>query len=669
MKIPVSCNKDCGAGCPLTATVENGRVTKITDNELKGPWMSGCGRGYRSHRVLYRDDRLKAPLIRVPGSGDFREASWDEALDYTAEKLAAIKNRYGASSILQSGGTGACRGALHNSHWLNFRFLTLLGGCTTSRDSYSSSATDFAAPYVYGTKDSGLDAETLMDSQFIFMPGANIADTRFGCELYNRLKALRKKGVRMIVLDPRRTRTVTGLDAEWIGINPGTDAAFAAAVIYELMASGDLDAQFINSRTHGFEPFRDWLLEAPEKNAEWAAEHCGCKASDIKTVAACYREYKPAALLPGLSIQRNLGGENAARMMAVLQAVTGNVGLRGGSSGINAWGRLPKPRCGRLKLSSASAGADIRYEPVCTWPDMILDAGRKPPIKAAYNCGGNYLVQGADTAKSVRAWVSLDFSVTHELFMTSTARKSDVVFPVADYLERNDIVFAEGNFLLYSRKAVEPPPGVKSDFDIFCLLADRLGFGREYSEGRTEEEWLTHFLEESEVDDPEAFKESGIWISGEEGRMAFTDFVAEPGKPPLNTPSGLIEITSERYAETGGDPFPVYKPVSKTAGFRMVTPHSESRINGQFISTEKPEKAALVMNTEDAGNLGVKPGQLCRISSETGVIERPAVLSNDIIRGTVCISCSYSNMLTSTQPTLPSKGARTHSTFVDIEPL
>ncbi|HAK46493.1 MAG TPA: molybdopterin oxidoreductase [Spirochaeta sp.] len=668
MKIPVSCNKDCGAGCPLCAVVEEGRVVKITDSAEKGEWMSGCGRGYRSHKVIYHQDRLRTPLIKNRETGEFREAGWEEAIEYTADNLQRIKKRHGAGSVLHSGGGGACRGALHNSHVLAVRFLSLFGGCTTASDTYSSAASTFTEPYIYGTGYHGIDAATLADSKFIFMPGANIADTRFGCELYNRLKALRKNGVRMVVLEPRKTSTITGLDAEWIKINPGTDTAFAAAVIHDLIANGGADHDFIEKYTHGFEPFRQWLINSPVKNADWAADICGCSADAVRLVADCYREYSPAALLPGLSLQRGLGGEDATRMMAVLQAVTGNIGRRGGSSGICTWSSLPRPRCGKLGMSPASAGAKMHYAPVSLWPDMILDSAHNPPLKAAYNCGGNYLVQGADSAKSVRAWAALDFSVTHELFLTPTAAASDVVFPVADYLERNDIVFAEGNFLLYSHKAVNPPPGVKSDYEIFCLLAERMSFGAEFSEGRSELEWLDYFLTSSDVTEPEEFKHRGIWFGADNERLAFTDFVADPETHPLKTPSGKIEISSEKFKAVGGNLFPIYTEHRPAGKFQLITPHAGSRINSQFINIEGTKNRNLQMNVADAAARGITDGSLVRISSNTGVVETIVELSEDIITGTACLSCSYSNLLTSTLPTLPSKGARTHSTFVDIEP-
>ena len=681
MQIPVSCNRDCGAGCPLTATVENGKITRISDSGYKGKWMSGCPRGYGAHRVIYHPDRLTAPMIRNRKTRKHHPASWDAALDYTAEELTSLKTQYGPESIIRLGGSGSCRGALHNTSRLTQRFLDCFGGYTETTGSYSSAAVSFATPFVYGTSNASIDAGSLMKTRFVLLLGANIADLRFGCELFNRLKYLSESGVKMMVVDPRRSRTVSALGAEWIKINPGTDSAFIAAVIHNLIEFGGIDFNYIEQYCHGFEEYKKWLYTPPRKDARWAENICGTSAESISAVAECYRKYRPAALIPGLSIQRTVGGEDAARSAMVLQAVTGNAGFPGGSSGGNIWGPMPSPRCGKLSSkpprSLGHAVPKMRYVPVYTWPDVVLECvhhsgagGKHPPVKAAYNCGGNYLVQGADTGKSRRAFEALDFSVTHELFMTPTAAASDVVFPVADWLERSDIVFPEGNFLLYSARAADPPPGVKTDYEIFSLLAERLGFKERFTEGRDEAAWLEHFLDNSAVADAilrDDFKVCGIFFGTRDDRVVLDDFIEDPAGSPLNTPSGKIEISSAKFAELGASPFPVYTEVRPPGKFQLITPHARARINSQTIGRMLPESEPVIMNTEDAARLGISQGTRVKLLSNSGELIAAVEVTDDIIKGTVSLDCSYANILTSTEPTMPSGGARTHSTFVDIE--
>ena len=127
--LPVSCNKDCGGGCPLLAHVENGRLIKITNNPLRNPHMVGCHRGFQMHRTVYAPDRIGRPLVRSGprGSGSFREISWDEAADLVSDRLRTVRERWGREAVLPLGGSGACIGAVHNTAFLKDRFFKLLG--------------------------------------------------------------------------------------------------------------------------------------------------------------------------------------------------------------------------------------------------------------------------------------------------------------------------------------------------------------------------------------------------------------------------------------------------------------------------------------------------------------------------------------------------------------
>jgi anaerobic selenocysteine-containing dehydrogenase len=161
-------------------------------------------------------------------------------------------------------------------------------------------------------------------------------------------------------------------------------------------------------------------------------------ANDLARAESLQRQ--AVALVPGLSIQRTVGGEEAVRLAIALQTVTGDLGRLGGSSGGQTWGGLPEPRVGMISAAAAPVSSGVHAN---DWADAVLRGrcgGYPVDIKAVYDTGGNYVVQGADVATSIRAMESLEFSVCHELFMTSTARYCDVVMPVTHWLERQDIV-------------------------------------------------------------------------------------------------------------------------------------------------------------------------------------------------------------------------------------
>jgi anaerobic dimethyl sulfoxide reductase subunit A len=701
-ELPVSCNLDCGGGCALLAEVRQGRLVRIRDNPLRPPLARGCARGYAMARRVYAPDRLTRPLLAdgPRGSGRFRQAGWEEALDRVARGLAEIGARHGPESLILLGGSGSCRGALHNTEALGPRFLSLFGGFTATSGSFSSAAERFVAPYLFGTPYTGLDPATLEHSRLILLWGANVADLRFGASLESWIRRCRRRGVPVVAVDPRRSRTAARLADAWVPVRPGTDAALMAAVLHVLLEEGRVDRDYLRRYTTGFPQVEDYVRgrgawAGSPRSPDWAERVCGTPASAIARLARRYAACRPAALIPGLSIQRNLGGEEAMRMSAVLQAATGNAGLPGGSTGGNIWGRLPGPRCGRLPArvdsvrGAGSAGAaGPPAVPVYRWADAVLEgkAGGYPrDLHAAYNLGGNYLCQGSDVHKNLRALGSLELVVSHEQFLTPTARWSDVVLPVTTFLEREDIVFPEGNFLFYSHRVIEPVGQSRSDYDILRDLSARLGFQAEFSEGRDEAAWLQRFLADSEVPDPEGFRRTGVYAGPEQERTALSAFIRDPEAHPLDTPSGRIELASEAYARTGFPAVPEFRGPAPDPEhpLALVTPHARYRVNSQF-SNDPPlrgrEPQALAIHPADAGPRGVADAARVTVYSPQGRVRVAARVTEDIMPGVVCLTAGVwpqldqsgtdtagsANLLTSTQPTFPSQGSRTHSVWVQV---
>jgi len=691
-KLPVTCNKDCGGGCPLLATIEDGRITEIRDNPLGGPAMRGCVRGYQAARTLCAPDRLRKPLLRVGprGSGQFRELTWPEALDRVAEGLVGIRERYGPEAILRLGGSGSCRGTLHNTGQLTARFLSLFGGSTVTYSSYSSAAAGFATPYVLGTSAAGIDPATLKYSKLVMLWGANIADCRLGCEWTARMREAKHRGIEIIVIDPRRSATARNLGTQWIPVRPGTDVALMMAVLYVLIQEGLVERIFIGRYSVGFDELEAHILgldDSEPKTPRWAEALCGTPAETIIALARQYGRAKPTALIPGLSYQRTIGGEEAVRMGIALQVATGNLGVLGGSSGALTWGRLPHPRMGAIGVPQ---GGKHAFVPVYEWPDAILQGeggGYPSEIRAIYNVGGNYLVQGADVRKNIGAFEKVEFSVCHDYFLTPTARYCDVVLPTTTFLERQDIVLPDGNYLLFSNQAVEPLPDARNDYDIFCALAERLGFGQEISEGKSEEDWLRSFVAESEVPDYEAFRHTGIYLGQDQERVGLADFIADPEGHPLRTPSGKIELSSFSYARTGFAAIPEARILHTRREYplRLVTPKSKYRVHSQNSNIpwfRELEAQVLWLNPMDAAERGIEDGQEVMVSSPEGRVRIKARIIKDIMPGVVCLLegvwpefapdgtdvAGSANVLTSTTPTEPSRGSRTHSVLVQVSP-
>ncbi|MGE5256142.1 MAG: molybdopterin-containing oxidoreductase family protein, partial [Hyphomicrobiales bacterium] len=408
----------------------------------------------------------------------------------------------------------------------------------------------------------------------------------------------------------------------------------------------------------------------------------------IVALARLYAGTKPAALLPGLSIQRALGGEETYRFTVALQTATGNIGIPGGSSGGEFWGKLPGMAFPSLPVPDLSSLPAI---PVYRWADAVLEgrAGGFPSdIRAIYSIGANYLNQGSDIEKNIRAFQKADLVVTQDLFMTPTARFSDLVLPVTTSLEREDVVFPADHYLFYSAQAVDPLADCRHDYDIFRELAERLGFGEAYSENRSSSQWLAHLMAESGIGDIVRFKKTGILEGADQMRVGLSRFIADPVKDPLATPSGKIQIRCEALAGTAASSLPRCRVAAPDPEFplRMVTPHSKIRINSQNSNLPwagRLVRQRLTMNALDGRARGIRSGDVVRVVSAQGEMEIEVRLTEDIIPG--CVSLiqgawsvrdsrgvekgGAANSLTSTEPTLPSQGSRTHSVFVDVIPV
>ena len=446
-RIPTFCGKDCGGNaCPLAATIEDGRVTRVTNNPAAGKYLKGCRRSFSLPLELYARDRLLSPLVRdgERGSGRFREASWDEALRFTAERLGEVRSRFGAQAVLDMG-SGGSTSALHATGPLLARFLSFLGGATTLTGSYSIGAAKFVLPYILGEEwaVSGFDASTMRHSEMIILWGANVLEARLGTEIDQRLTEAKLRGARIVVVDPRRSRTAKQTEAWWLPIRPGTDAALMMAVLSVLLTEDRVERAFAAAHSVGFDQLEGYVLGlggGGARTPKGAEGICGIPADEIIRFARAYASAKPAMLLPGYSIQRVFAGEEPYRLAVALQIATGNFGLRGGSTG-SLNNRLPAPRVGSLPVPAVSGLPEV---PLLRWPDAVLkgrQGGYPANIHAIYSVGSNFLNQGSDLRKNISAFKKVDFAACHELFLTPTARYCDVILPAAHALEKSTSEF------------------------------------------------------------------------------------------------------------------------------------------------------------------------------------------------------------------------------------
>jgi anaerobic dimethyl sulfoxide reductase subunit A len=546
----------------------------------------------------------------------------------------------------------------------------------------------------------------LQGAQLVILWGANISDLRFGVKLEPVLRSLKQQGVPFYVVDPRWTRSAqyfldtpvgeTASDtSHWLAIKPGTDAALMAGVLYQLLSTKSVNRTFLERYTNGFDALERWILGRDDgiaKTPVWAAEICGLPVGQIVNFARDYGNAHPAALIPGLSIQRVLGGEEAYRMAIGLQAARANIGIPGGTPGSCLWHAMPGPEIGSIGSMFSplpQAGDDLQAPrfnqphlvPINTWQVAVIEgrgSGWPTDIHGIYGVGNNFLLQSSDLSKSRSAFEKVDLSVCHDLFLTGTALFSDYVLPATHFLERDDVVSAGENYLYYSHKIMEPPGEARDDYDILNGLAERLGIGQHFSQGLSSAEWLDVLLKDSEIGDIDSFRATGIYDGEQHDRIGLAGFINDPAGHPLPTISGRLEFICPENLEHGFPAHPHYRPETDSGyPLMMITPHARYRVNSQNSNLpwfREKEHPLVYMHPEDAQARLLKDGMEVTISSAQGTMTLPLQISREIRPGVICaLQGNWDvpdavNHLTSTTSTLPSFGSRTHSIRVEVTP-
>jgi len=684
--VPVFCSHHCASSCFLKAHVRDGVVTGIESDTDEHPQYRACAKGRAYRQRLYHPDRLKAPLKRTGkrGTGKFEEISWDEALGTIADEYKRIRDVYGPESIVVASSIGDSNN-LHTPGAIT-RALALAGGYTGTWGFWSFEQSQFAQLATFGTTFNRNSPDGFLHSKLIILWGCNPAVVSYENGFTKYLMQAKESGARIISIDPRYTRSAAILADRWIPIIPATDTAMAIAMAYVIANEGLQDSAYLDTYTVGFDKYRDYvsgMTDNVPKTPEWAEAITGVPAASIEELAQAYANAKPAALVAGIVPARTAYGEQYTRATIALSAMTGNIGVLGGEVSANAWPgshhtKMPGGGAGTLPYTPNPA-QDLpvfAYHRINNTPDVSPDrvglnnhrladailegrAGGYPSDYRMLFClNTNYLNQDANTNRIVKAFESLDFAVTMDHFMTATGRYCDIVLPTCTMLERNAIGSAmERNFIAYSGKAVEAVGESKSHLEIGIGLAEKLGVTNYtgMTEGETLSQSLSHFKDHLDEEghplpDYDALKKRGIVkFTDTEPFVAFKAQIDDPENHPFSTPSGKIEIFSQKIAELNDDnipPIPTYlkawegrtDPLTNKYPLQMLSTHSLVRAHSQFdnISWLKEHHPQTVqLNTDDATARGISEGDMVRIFNDRGEMIIPARLSQRIMPGVV----------------------------------
>ncbi len=648
-EIPTVCEM-CVWRCGLRAKVRDGVVVKLEGNP-DHPHSRGklCPKGNAGIMALYDPDRLKTPMMRVGerGEGTFRKASWDEALDYVAEGMKKIKEKYGPQAMVMS--------STHNLAQLQFENLMQAYGTPNygTQRSLCFNAMVMGFTMTYGTSDVGGD---YANTRYIIYNGRNLLDGIANSETQDLIAAI-QRGARVVVLDPRFTKTASKA-YRWFPVRPGGDLAFFMALNHVILREGWYDVDFVEKHTSGF----DILVEELEKcTPRWAEEKCDIPAEQIFEVAREFAEAAPRAFAhPNWRASNTLNSFQTERAIAILNALVGNwkqpggllpSGGEGGGLQLGCYAQPPYPRTAAMRLD----GVPLKYPLVPLklgvfqeLRDAVL-RGKPYPAKGWLIFRQNPLMSLSDRARTLEAFRKLDLIVTIDILPNDTAYYSDVILPESTYLERYDPLSVVGNKVFLRQPVVPPLYDTKSALEIFKLLGERLGL-YDFFQYRDEEDYIKTQLKTVRIS-LDRLKQNGYYE--EAVHEAAADREAEM---VFQTPGGKIELASKTLEQVGFDAVPKWRelPRPDKGKFYLLTGKvaqmtQSSTQNNQWLSKHIPENTIWI-HPRAAAVRGIKDGDMVFVESRIGRIQLKAKVTEGIRPDCVWTTFGYGHR---------SKGLRT----------
>jgi anaerobic selenocysteine-containing dehydrogenase len=645
----------CLSCCGIDAHVENGRLVKVSAMK-EHPINRLCVKARAIPDWLYSPQRITHPMRKV--NGVWQETSWGEALDIIADKLAKIRERYGAKALVVFLGMVGTE-----VPGIAARFCSLYG-----TPNYTSGASlCFAAKGI----GHGLSISRRMfplspsyqDTRCVVVWGRNPQQSKIG-EQADVLSA-QKRGAKLIVVDPRATPLAKRADLH-IQVRPGTDCALALALMHVIIAEELYDKAFVSKWTLGFDKLAEHVKEYSPEVVEKITR---VPAAKIRQFARMYALSKPATITQGVSLDHCINGVQNSRAISILIAITGNLDITGGNT-YNA--PLPQTSLRVKGIVDVSEVIGAQYpifnkfvsETSAMPVAEAIITGKPYPVKALIVQAANPALTWPDSHKVVQAFEKLDLLVVSDHFMTETAKLADVFLPATAFLERKLIMdyATEGLPLIkLSQKAVEPPADCWEDWQLWSELGRKMGYA-EHFPWQSAEELFRHLLKPSGITLEQLEQNPGgiIYVQLDRQRK-----YEEAG---FDTPSGKVELFSQTMADYGYDPLPTFTPLSEPSddypftlisGTRTIAfSHSQYR---QIARLRKLVPQPLVeINPESAKSLGLADGERVVVESARGSISLKAKITAEVPPGVLSLQHGWEeanvNILTDNEPYDPISG-------------
>jgi len=479
----------CGVGCQLELWIKDNKIEKIKGYDSIPNYGSTCVKGRFGFEFVNDPNRLTKPLIKK--NGKFEEATWEEALNYTVEKLTEIKEKYGPDSI-----GGLCSAKCTNEENFVFqKFARAVLGTNNvdhcARLCHASTVAGLARSFGSGAMTNSI--EELENAEVILVTGSNTTETH--PVISQKIKrAVLFNGAKLIVVDPRKIDLVKYATLHLRQKN-GTDVAWMNGMMNVILKEGLLNEEFIKTRTEGFEEFK----KVVEKYTPEVVEKItGIPEKDLIEAAKIYGSAKKASIVYAMGITQHITGTDNVMSTANLAMLTGNVGRE--STGVNPlrgqnnvqgacdMGGLPNVFSGYQSVEDPKIRVKFEEAWGVKLGDMsgltvveMMNAATHGKIKAFYLMGENPMVSDPNIPHVKEALEKAEFIVCQDIFMTETTQYADVIFPALTSAEKEGTFTNTERRVLHVNKAVGGPGEAKADWEILKLVSEKFGYKMTYN--------------------------------------------------------------------------------------------------------------------------------------------------------------------------------------------
>ena len=678
-----TCHHDCPDSCGWIATSVDGVLTSVKGNPAH-PYSKGelCPKVNKFVGRVNHEDRLLKPLIRTgpKGSGEFREATWDEALEQIVAEFTRVRDTHGGEAILPWWSAGT-QGLIQNAGTSNALFALL--GSSTQYGSVCGAASGIGMATVYG-HGLGTDPLQAEHSDQIILWGTNTRLTNR--HLWPTINEAQKRGAKVIVIDPIKTITADKAD-QHIQPLPGTDVAMLLAIINVLIADDLLDHEYIAAHALGFD---ELAAHVADKTPEWAAPLCGVDADVIGELARSIGQIRATMIRGLIGVEHHFSGPTMYRLSAMIPVLTGSHKVLGGgfARSVGAWAEVDDVDTGAVSGLASVVAPDAGQRRSFRQPALGRTLTEQDdPIHALFIWNGNPILSMPESAAVRRGLEREDlFTVVSEQFMTDTARYADVVLPAAMETEMIDAMPAWGHLWLgWNEPATAPLGDAVSNTELFRRLATAFGFSQPELH-LTDMEQVR--LAVADHVDLEVLRRDGfVRVS------SFPENHLPYAEGAFRTPSGKAELVAESFGALGVSHLPEWIPVAEGPGSPQMdtfplflqTPKKATR----FLNTSYSDLAAhadretqphVELDQADAEARGLTAGDTARVFNERASLVLPVAITDRLRPGVVSVPWGYvdsaygdaigsANDLTNAADTEFGAGSSYGDTLVQVEPV